>query len=205
MHGFLLDRHIASLIQAYQYKLDGKTAKAEAIRAFYTDYFAAMDLPAEFYLETVSWVFQQHALNFVRVTGARRLVVTRVAVASACARSARRSASASSASRRSCAPCPCMSACSVATHCRLSVSRSASNRARASAPATAASCALACAPFWRSMRSWSISRSARRSVALAHSCATATCSRVRSSSVKNWVRNSCNCRSSASTRRWPSS
>ena len=57
-----LDRHIASLIQAYQYKLDGETAKAEAIRAFYTDYFSTMDLPAEFYLETVSRVFQQHAL-----------------------------------------------------------------------------------------------------------------------------------------------
>lgn len=32
------------------------------IRAFYANYFATMDLPAEFYLDTVSRVFQQHAL-----------------------------------------------------------------------------------------------------------------------------------------------
>jgi polyhydroxyalkanoate depolymerase len=68
-----LDRHIASLIHAYQYKLDGETAKAEAIRAFYADYFATMDLPAEFYLETVSRVFQQHALprDCLTVSGRR--------------------------------------------------------------------------------------------------------------------------------------
>ncbi|MDF3883159.1 polyhydroxyalkanoate depolymerase [Cupriavidus basilensis] len=69
-----LDRHIASLIHAYQYKLDGETAKAEAIRAFYTDYFATMDLPAEFYLETVSRVFQQHVLPRACLTVAGRRV-----------------------------------------------------------------------------------------------------------------------------------
>ncbi|WP_416047000.1 polyhydroxyalkanoate depolymerase [Cupriavidus basilensis] len=69
-----LDRHIASLIQAYQYKLDGETAKAEAIRAFYTDYFSTMDLPAEFYLDTVSRVFQQHALPRGRLMVAGRRV-----------------------------------------------------------------------------------------------------------------------------------
>jgi polyhydroxyalkanoate depolymerase len=69
-----LDRHIASLTHAYQYNLDGETAKAEAIRAFYTDYFAAMDLPAEFYLETVGRVFQQSALPRGDMTVAGRRV-----------------------------------------------------------------------------------------------------------------------------------
>ena len=36
--------------------------KAEATRHFYEEYLAVADLPAEFYLETVSRVFQQHAL-----------------------------------------------------------------------------------------------------------------------------------------------
>ena len=65
-------------------------------------------------------------------------------MASASARSARRTAVCSSARRSSCATCPRSSACSVSASCRLSVSRSAISRARASAAATAASCALAC-------------------------------------------------------------
>ncbi|MCY1251935.1 polyhydroxyalkanoate depolymerase, intracellular [compost metagenome] len=69
-----LDRHIVSLNHAYRYKLEDETAKAEAIRAFYTDYFATMDLPAEFYLETVDRVFQQHALPRGRLTVAGRHV-----------------------------------------------------------------------------------------------------------------------------------
>ena len=36
--------------------------KAEATRHFYEEYLAVADLPAEFYLETVAQVFQQHAL-----------------------------------------------------------------------------------------------------------------------------------------------
>ncbi len=55
-------RHVGSLLNCYQYLVQGDTAKAEAIRAFYADYFATMDVPAEFYLDTVSKVFQQHAL-----------------------------------------------------------------------------------------------------------------------------------------------
>ena len=37
-------------------------AKAQATRAFYEEYFAVADLPAEFYLETVQYVFQECAL-----------------------------------------------------------------------------------------------------------------------------------------------
>ena len=40
----------------------GEIEKAEAIKKFYDEYFAVLDLPAEFYLETVSWVFQESRL-----------------------------------------------------------------------------------------------------------------------------------------------
>jgi poly(3-hydroxybutyrate) depolymerase len=36
--------------------------KTRAARAFYDEYFAVTDLPAEFYLETVQKVFQAHRL-----------------------------------------------------------------------------------------------------------------------------------------------
>ena len=36
--------------------------KADAIRDFYREYFAIMDMCADFYLETVAQVFQQHLL-----------------------------------------------------------------------------------------------------------------------------------------------
>jgi len=41
---------------------NGEAAQAAAIRVFYDEYCAVMDLPAEFYLETVRTVFQEHAL-----------------------------------------------------------------------------------------------------------------------------------------------
>jgi polyhydroxyalkanoate depolymerase len=36
-------RHAGSLMDCYQYLVQGETAKAEAIRAFYADYFATME------------------------------------------------------------------------------------------------------------------------------------------------------------------
>ena len=36
--------------------------KAQAIRSFYEEYFAAMDLPADYYLQTVGTVFQEALL-----------------------------------------------------------------------------------------------------------------------------------------------
>jgi polyhydroxyalkanoate depolymerase len=57
-----LRRHVSALIDFYNYRVQGDTGKAEVIRAFYENYFSTMDLPAEFYLDTVSRIFQQHAL-----------------------------------------------------------------------------------------------------------------------------------------------
>jgi poly(3-hydroxybutyrate) depolymerase len=56
------ERHLHSFIDMYQNRVDGEHAKAETTRSFYEEYFATMDLPAEFYLETVGKVFQECSL-----------------------------------------------------------------------------------------------------------------------------------------------
>jgi poly(3-hydroxybutyrate) depolymerase len=69
-----LRRHLRALTDFHRYLAQGDTKKAGALRAFYRDYFATMDLPAEFYLDTVSRVFQQHALPRGTLQVARRRI-----------------------------------------------------------------------------------------------------------------------------------
>ena len=57
-----LERHLESFETMYRERAHGDPQKAEAIRVFYDEYFATMDLTADFYLETVDTVFQRHAL-----------------------------------------------------------------------------------------------------------------------------------------------
>jgi polyhydroxyalkanoate depolymerase len=57
-----LDRHVNAFAEIYKARLRGDREKADATRKFYEEYFAVMDLPAEFYLETVKTVFQDCAL-----------------------------------------------------------------------------------------------------------------------------------------------
>jgi len=57
-----MGRHIGSFIEMYASLIRRDKEKAESIREFYEEYFAMMDLPAEFYLETVQRVFQEHHL-----------------------------------------------------------------------------------------------------------------------------------------------
>jgi len=57
-----LGRHAHSFSGLYQHRLEGRGSQAAEIRSFYEEYFAMMDLPAEFYLQTVREVFQQHSL-----------------------------------------------------------------------------------------------------------------------------------------------
>ena len=57
-----LQRHAKSHLEMYDHLVKGNVEKAETIRAFYEEYFAVMDLPAEFFLDTVRRVFQEHAL-----------------------------------------------------------------------------------------------------------------------------------------------
>ncbi|MFN3701228.1 MAG: polyhydroxyalkanoate depolymerase [Alphaproteobacteria bacterium] len=57
-----LDRHVGSYMQFYQHLIEGDGESAEAHRVFYDEYLAVMDIPAEFYLQTVETVFQKHSL-----------------------------------------------------------------------------------------------------------------------------------------------
>ncbi len=55
-------RHMRAHLDLFGHIVRGNDAKADASRSFYDEYFAVFDLPAEFYLETVARVFQQHHL-----------------------------------------------------------------------------------------------------------------------------------------------
>ncbi|CAN5277738.1 hypothetical protein BH10PSE15_BH10PSE15_01030 [soil metagenome] len=55
-------RHVAQHVTLYQSYADGNLGKAQGIRDFYDEYFAVLDLTAEFYLETVDRVFQRALL-----------------------------------------------------------------------------------------------------------------------------------------------
>ena len=57
-----IERHIKAHRDLYDNIAKGETAKAAQIKAFYDEYFAVLDLTAEFYLETVKMVFQDHLL-----------------------------------------------------------------------------------------------------------------------------------------------
>jgi len=55
-------RHADAHRQLYRDLLAGDEEKAEVCRRFYDDYLAVMDLPAEYYLQTIASVFQRHDL-----------------------------------------------------------------------------------------------------------------------------------------------
>ena len=54
--------------ELYDNLAKGEEAKAAQTKAFYDEYFAVLDLTAEFYLETVQWVFQDHKLPLGELT-----------------------------------------------------------------------------------------------------------------------------------------
>jgi poly(3-hydroxybutyrate) depolymerase len=63
-----IDRHLKAHRELYENLANGETAKAAQTKAFYDEYFAVLDLTAEFYLETVRLVFQEHALPLGTLT-----------------------------------------------------------------------------------------------------------------------------------------
>jgi poly(3-hydroxybutyrate) depolymerase len=69
-----LGRHATSFEDMYYERAKGDPAKADTIRTFYQEYFATTDLTAEFYLETVSQVFQQYLLPLGKLKVGDRLV-----------------------------------------------------------------------------------------------------------------------------------
>lgn len=56
------ERHLSSFRDLFHHRSQGDHDKAENIKTFYEEYLAMMDLPAEFYLETVQKVFQEYQL-----------------------------------------------------------------------------------------------------------------------------------------------
>ncbi len=67
-----LERHVKAYETHYQDLVAGNAERAEAHRAFYDEYLAVMDLTAEFYLQTISKVFQEHELAARRAEMARQ-------------------------------------------------------------------------------------------------------------------------------------
>jgi polyhydroxyalkanoate depolymerase len=63
-----IERHVNAHRGLYDSLVRGEIEKAEVIKAFYDEYFAVLDLTAEFYLETVRLVFQDHALALGALT-----------------------------------------------------------------------------------------------------------------------------------------
>jgi poly(3-hydroxybutyrate) depolymerase len=63
-----IERHVKAHRELYENLANGDTQKAAAIKTFYDEYFAVLDLTAEFYLETVRVIFQEHALPLGKMT-----------------------------------------------------------------------------------------------------------------------------------------
>jgi len=57
-----IDRHRDAHRKLYAHLARGETIEAERIKTFYDEYFAVLDLTAEFYLETIERVFQKNQL-----------------------------------------------------------------------------------------------------------------------------------------------
>ena len=56
-------RHVAAFAELMLNIATGLDTHAEQTRAFYDEYFAVLDIPAELYLETVRAVFVDHDLS----------------------------------------------------------------------------------------------------------------------------------------------
>lgn len=57
-----MERHQESHRKLYRHLAKGETAEADKIKTFYDEYFAVLDLAAEFYIETIDRVFQKAEL-----------------------------------------------------------------------------------------------------------------------------------------------
>lgn len=68
------ERHQKAHQDMYTHLANGDVEKSEALKLFYDEYFAVLDLPAEFYLETVSKVFQDALLAKGEFTYRGRLI-----------------------------------------------------------------------------------------------------------------------------------
>ena len=71
LSGFMsmnFDRHVGAHVQLFNHLVEGDGDSVAAHKRFYDEYLSVMDLPAEFYLQTVATVFQRHDLPRGRMT-----------------------------------------------------------------------------------------------------------------------------------------
>ena len=65
LSGFMsmnIDRHVSASMKHFQHLVKGDGESADKHRDFYDEYLAVMDLPAEFFLQTIRTAFQEHLL-----------------------------------------------------------------------------------------------------------------------------------------------
>jgi polyhydroxyalkanoate depolymerase len=72
-----IERHRKAFADLYKSRVNGDIEKADQIRTFYEEYFAIMDLDANFYLHTIETVFQKYALPEGKLLFKGRPVVPR--------------------------------------------------------------------------------------------------------------------------------
>jgi poly(3-hydroxybutyrate) depolymerase len=71
------ERHEKAHRDFFDNLVEGNEEKVAVHRQFYDEYLALMDLPAEFYLETVAKIFQEHDLPLGRLTFRGQLIEPR--------------------------------------------------------------------------------------------------------------------------------
>jgi len=72
--GMNLDRHLDAHVRFFHHLVQEDGDSADQHRRFYDEYLAVMDLPAEFYLQTIRTIFQEHALPNGTMTSRGRKV-----------------------------------------------------------------------------------------------------------------------------------
>jgi poly(3-hydroxybutyrate) depolymerase len=72
-----IDRHVKAHRELYENIVKGDLEKVRVTKEFYDEYFAVLDLTAEFYLETVRYIFQEDRLPLGQLEWKGRLVEPR--------------------------------------------------------------------------------------------------------------------------------
>jgi len=75
--GMNLGRHIRAHSDMFRHLIKGNGDDATTIRRFYNEYLTVMDMPAEFYLQTVETVFKRHDLPRGKMTSRGRPIEPR--------------------------------------------------------------------------------------------------------------------------------
>ncbi|MDB5534793.1 MAG: poly(3-hydroxybutyrate) depolymerase [Hyphomicrobiales bacterium] len=71
------ERHAKSFADLFKHRIEGEFEKADAIRDFYKEYFAIMDLSGEFYLQTIKSIFQDYDLPLGKLMYRGRVIEPR--------------------------------------------------------------------------------------------------------------------------------